>query len=130
MASILLIEDDAALAYALSKSLAQAGHDVKTALDGMSALQMLEADGPIDLVLTDLIMPTGHPHGLALARMARQKRPHLPIIFMTGHVELLNLADGDQILLKPVSVSLMLDEIAETLRKTRDREEARSAPYS
>jgi CheY-like chemotaxis protein len=124
MASIPLIEDDAALAYALAKSLVHAGHDEKTALDGMSALQMLEADDPIDLVLTDLIMPTGHPHGLALACMARQKHPHLPIIFMTGHVELLNVAEDDQILLKPVSISLVLDEIAAALGKTRGRVEA------
>ena len=124
MASILLIEDDTALAYALSRSLVHAGHDVTTALDGMSALQTLETNKDIDLVLTDLIMPAGHPHGLALARMARQKRPQLPIIFMTGHVELLNVSDGDQILLKPVSLPLVLDEIAETLRRTRRLAEA------
>jgi DNA-binding response OmpR family regulator len=59
-----------------------------------------------------------------LARMARQKRPQLPIIFMTGHVELLNVSDGDQILLKPVSLPLVLDEIAETLRRTRQLAEA------
>jgi len=115
MAAILLIEDDEALAYALSSSLEEVGHHVTTALDGWSALRTLDTDVRIDLLLTDLLMPAGHPHGLALAQMARQKRLDLQIILMTGHPELRRQVDGFKILLKPVRAKFVIDEIAATL---------------
>jgi DNA-binding NtrC family response regulator len=115
MATILLIEDDADLAYALSQSFTLAGHRVITALDGMSALDTLDTDVGIDLLLTDLIMPAGQPHGLALANMARQRRPDLAVILMTGHPELRDEVNGYKILLKPVRAATILDEIAASL---------------
>ena len=118
MASILLIEDDIELASALSESLTLAGHQVTTALDGWSALRTLDIDMQIDLLLTDLVMPAGQPHGLALARMARHKRPGLAVIFMTGHAEFVDEAAGDKILMKPVRTAVVLDEIAASLHAT------------
>lgn len=119
MATILLIEDDEALACALSDSLRDAGHDVITALDGNSALETLDTDVRIDLLLTDIVMPPGHPHGLALARMARRKRSNLAVILMTGHPDLREEVDGERLLLKPLRVELVLAEIAAGLDRTR-----------
>jgi CheY-like chemotaxis protein len=42
------------------------------------------------VVVTDINLPEGEPHGLALARMIKNKKPHVPIILMTAHPELLN----------------------------------------
>jgi CheY-like chemotaxis protein len=116
IATILLVEDDAAFAYALSKSLRDADHHVITALDGMSALKTLDTDARVDLLLTDIVLPTRQPHGLALARMARQKRPGLAVIYMTGYDDLGKDVDGDRILLKPFEPQTVLDEIDARLR--------------
>lgn len=119
MSTILLVEDDAALAYALSKSLRGADHHVITALDGMTALKTLDTNVRIDVLLTDIVLPARQPHGLALARMARQKRPDLAVIFMTGYDEFGKDVDGDKILQKPIEIQTVLDEIAASLKLTR-----------
>lgn len=67
---ILLVEDDPSFCYALSKVLGNAGFDVTTAPGYLSALEALEGEKPIDLLLTDVMMPNGI-NGFALARMAR-----------------------------------------------------------
>lgn len=118
MANILLIENDRGLAYALSKLLRHAGHSVRIAFDGISALKMLDTDMPLDLILTDLVMPVGHPHGLALARMGRWRRRDLAVIFMSRDRDLGTEIDGDTILLKPIDGSSLLDAIAKRLGKT------------
>jgi CheY-like chemotaxis protein len=119
MSTILLVEDDAALAYALSRSLREADHHVITALDGMAALKTLDTDTRIDVLLTDIVLPARQPHGLALARMARRKRPDLAVIYMTGYDELGKDVDGDKILLKPLEPQTVLDEINASLRNAR-----------
>jgi CheY-like chemotaxis protein len=119
MATILLVEDDAAFAYALSKSLRAADHHVITALDGMSALKALDTDMRIDVLLTDIVLPARQPHGLALAHMARQKRNDIAVIFMTGYDELGKEIDGYKILVKPVETQTVLDEITASLLAVR-----------
>ena len=55
MANLLLVEDDTDLAYPLSESLKLAGHDVVVAVDGMSALNALDNNAQIDLLLVDVV---------------------------------------------------------------------------
>jgi two-component system cell cycle sensor histidine kinase/response regulator CckA len=119
MATILLIEDDEPLAYALSLSLERAGHRVITAVDANAALEKLATNEQIDLLLTDIIMPQGQPHGLSLARMARWKRRDLAVILMTGHPELVEHAFGERVLLKPVMADVILAEVAAALTPIR-----------
>ena len=74
---------------------------------GEEGLEMLEtAEEPIDLVISDVVMPT--MDGPSMARAAREKRPDLPIIFMSGYAEeqLRRSIDLDNIgfLPKPFSV--------------------------
>ena len=119
MVCILLIEDDAGLACALSASLTRAGHQLITALSGYSALKTLDTDLQIDLLLTNILMPAGEPHGLALARMARLKRRDLVVIFMTRHPDLREHVHGDTVLMKPVDAGLVIDAIAAGPRQAK-----------
>ena len=119
MASILLIEDDEGLALALSASLRGAGHQVTTALDGFAALKALDSDTLIDLLLTDIVMPPGQPHGLALARLAQQKRRNLAVILMTGFPDLRQQVDGYKLLLKPLEGNQLLSEITASLARAQ-----------
>jgi DNA-binding NtrC family response regulator len=84
MKTILLVEDDAVLRHALDRTLTEAGYFIVAAEDTMAALDAIAAHR-IDLLVTDIVMPQGKPHGLALARMARMRRPDFPVIFMTGY---------------------------------------------
>jgi CheY-like chemotaxis protein len=119
LAHILLVEDDEGLAYALAASVRAGGHLVTAAPTAFSALPILDSDVPIDLLLTDLVMPPGQLSGLALARMARLKRPSIAVIFMTGHPELEQHIQGDKLLLKPVDGNQILTEITTSLTRSK-----------
>jgi CheY-like chemotaxis protein len=81
---ILLIDDDEAFSYASAKALRNAGFEVSLAPDHRLALQILQSPQPIDLMITDIVMP-GHVNGFALARMARMRRLELKVIYVTAY---------------------------------------------
>jgi two-component system, cell cycle sensor histidine kinase and response regulator CckA len=84
--TILLVEDEAMVRAVAERALARQGYKVVTATNGEEGLEMLEAaEEPIDLVNSDVVMPT--MDGPTMARAAREKRPDLPIIFMSGYAE-------------------------------------------
>src|SRR5215831_17960433 len=84
MARILLVEDDPAFSYALARCLRADGYEVVACAESIQALEELESDRRVDILVTDLRLPSGTPHGFSLGRMAKLRRPRLPIIFMTG----------------------------------------------
>jgi len=79
------------------------------------ALEILDGDERIDLLLTDVVMPD-RVNGLALSRMARMRRLDLPVIYMSGY-DIPGLEDEalGTLLRKPISDKLLLAEIAQTL---------------
>lgn len=86
MGTILLAEDEEALLKLTAERLKQSGYTVLEAGDGVQALEVARAyTGPIDLLLTDVMMP--RMGGLTLARSMAELRPGIRIAFMTGHAE-------------------------------------------
>ena len=83
--TVLLVEDNPAVADASTGLLEQLGYTVRWVSDAEAALQALEANG-VDLVFSDIIMP-GKMDGLKLARVIRAKNPRLPILLTTGYSE-------------------------------------------
>jgi CheY-like chemotaxis protein len=125
MARILLVEDDPAFAYALARSLRAEGHEVVACGESIKALEELESQRPVDILVTDLRLPEGVPHGFSLGRMAKLRRPHLPIIFMTGYPD---IAANDKtppgpVLYKPIEPQALgaavADELAQAGRRRR-----------
>jgi CheY-like chemotaxis protein len=112
MATILLVDDNEGFRHAASCHLDDAGYDVIALATTSEALEALDAGRPIDLAVLDIHMPRGHVHGYALARMARIRRPRLPIVFVTGYPELA-AAEGDQgkVLVKPFELRELTDQI-------------------
>ena len=84
--TILVVEDDAAVLDTARALLSDLGYDVLTASDGTQALAVLETDGPIHLVLTDVVMP-GPVRGAALAALIEQRHPGTAIVFTTGYAD-------------------------------------------
>lgn len=81
---ILLVDDDEAFREATAAVLRNAGFHVWLAPDYRLALEILEGDKPIDLLLVDIVMPD-RVNGLALARMAQLRRPGIRIIYLSGY---------------------------------------------
>lgn len=84
-ATVLLIEDNPAVADASAGLLEQLGYTVRWASNAEAALSEIEANG-IDVVFSDIVMP-GRMDGLKLARTIRDMKPDLPILLTTGYSE-------------------------------------------
>jgi len=80
---VLLVEDDRSARRYLEVALQRSGYQVITAADGLEAMKLALAS-PIDVVITDAIMP--NLSGQELARVLRQnpKLANIPIVLLTG----------------------------------------------
>src|SRR5262249_26603467 len=81
MAKIILAEDDSDMRRFLVKALQNAGYDVISFDNGLSAYQRLREE-PFELLLTDIVMP--EMDGIELARRACELDPDIKIMFITG----------------------------------------------
>lgn len=112
---ILVVDDDAPYREALGQILQREGYTASLAPDFRGALETLESDRPVDLMLVDIVMPD-RVNGVALGRMARLRRKDLKIIYVTGY----NIPGIDRealgpILHKPVDEAVLLREISRVL---------------
>src|SRR6056297_443056 len=78
---ILVVDDSPTQLHQMKAILQQEGFDVRTAVDGETALEAIQAEPP-DLVVTDLHMPG--MSGLDLVIRIRQDKPAIPIVLTTG----------------------------------------------
>ena len=100
---VLLVDDDEVWAHAAGEILRHAGYEVLLAPDYREALEILESDLRVDLLLTDIVMPK-RVNGVALGRMARMRRGGLPLLYMTAYdIPGLAAETEDTVLRKPIS---------------------------
>jgi signal transduction histidine kinase len=98
-ASILLVDDDSAVREVTSSMLKELGYIVLEVGSGGAALDLLDRQTEIDLVLLDLAMPG--MSGEEVARQIRLKHPLLPTLFVTGYADQTMLRDlGDERIIK------------------------------
>lgn len=83
--TILVVEDEVLIRLHVSDCLRDAGFEVLEATDVARALELLESNSSIDLVLTDVTLP-GDLDGFALVEWIRVHRPGLPAILTSGKV--------------------------------------------
>jgi two-component system cell cycle sensor histidine kinase/response regulator CckA len=84
--TILLVEDEEGLRALNARGLASRGYTVLEAGNGVEAIDVLEkSDKPVDLVVSDVVMP--EMDGPTLARELRNRNPSLKIIFVSGYAE-------------------------------------------
>jgi two-component system, cell cycle sensor histidine kinase and response regulator CckA len=117
--TILLAEDEEGLLNLTADLLADSGYKVLSARDGIQALEIAQSfDGPIHLLLTDVMMPK--MGGPALARKISQLRPETRILFVTGHADRglasqATLPTGAESLQKPFSRDALLRHVRQVL---------------
>jgi DNA-binding response OmpR family regulator len=121
MADILLIDDDPAFAEELKFLLEENGFEVTTVADGLDAFELLRKK-KFDLVITDMIMLKSHGNEVILH--VRKYYPAIKIITVSGggwaspqvHLEAARVMGADACLVKPFSISELLQEIGTLLR--------------
>lgn len=122
--TILLVEDEDMVRAVAERALVRAGYTIVTASQGEEGLERFAAMDEVDLVVSDVMMPT--MDGPAMVRTLRETRPDLPILFMSGYAEeqlrqSIDIA-GVAFLPKPFSVAQLTDAVSEALAKARQAE--------
>lgn len=115
---VLIVEDMPSVRMFVAEVLMDAGYRCTQVGDIESALERLQNDPSIDLLLTDVGLP--RMTGRELADVARGWRAQLPILFMTGYAEnAINrqvfLGDGMEMLVKPFQINELLDKVRRTI---------------
>jgi len=118
MSRILIVEDEATVRDTLALNLRAEGHEVITAGDGVSGLQLAREQAP-DLVILDLMLP--QLDGLSLCRMLRRDSS-VPIIMLTARGTEMDKIAGletgaDDYVVKPFSLGELLARVRANLRR-------------
>ena len=113
--TVLLVEDEPMVRGVAERALTRHGYQVITAENGEDALEVLATGEPIDLLISDVVMPG--MDGPAMVEEARRNRPDIKVLFMSGYAEeqLRNSINVDNVsfLPKPFSVQ----ELAEAAKR-------------
>lgn len=118
--TVMVVEDDSGVRLVISDVLRELGYACIEAADGQGALPILMSNTPLDLLITDVGLPG--LNGRQLAEMARQHRPGLKILFVTGYAEHTAgysplLGAGMEMVTKPFALDALALKIREMLGK-------------
>ena len=84
--TVLVVEDDDEVRETAVSLLSDLGYRVLKAREAMSALSVIESGVPIDVLFTDVVMP-GPLRSPELARKAKERLPHVAVLFTSGYTE-------------------------------------------
>ncbi|WP_368516299.1 ATP-binding protein [Rhizobium sp.] len=117
--TILVLEDDDDVRTYSVEILRELGYRVVEAHDGPSALRLLERQGRVDLLFTDVVLPGGMT-GAQVAEQARELKPGLKVLFTTGYarnaiIHQGRLDKGVKLITKPFSSADLAARIRDVL---------------
>jgi PAS domain S-box-containing protein len=113
--TLLVVEDEPAVRAIVIDELRELGYATLEAMDGRTALPILQSSARIDLMISDVGLPG--LNGRQIAEIGRQHRPGLPVLFMTGYAQ--NAADRSEFLapgMEMISKPFSMDEMAAKIR--------------
>jgi PAS domain S-box-containing protein len=116
--TVLVVDDEPSVRLLVSEVLIDLGYQVLEADSGAPALTILQSQQGVDLLISDVGLPGGM-NGRQLADAARQLRPELKVLFVTGYAETAlghgTLAPGMHVLTKPFSIPTLTVRVKELL---------------
>ena len=121
--TVLLVEDEEQLRIVARAVLLRNGYDILEARNGNEALVLCEKhEGPIHLLLTDVVMP--QMSGPELAKRLRSIRPEMKVLYMSGYTEdaIVHhrvLSPGIALMQKPITPDSLLRRVREVLDARR-----------
>ncbi|WP_033073023.1 hybrid sensor histidine kinase/response regulator [Sphingopyxis sp. MWB1] len=121
--TILLVEDEDMVRTVAERALTRAGYSVVTASQGEEGLERFEKMEKVDLIISDVVMPT--MDGPTMVKALRGRRADLPVLFMSGYAEeqlrqSINI-DDVAFLPKPFSVVQLTEAASAALEEARLR---------
>ncbi|KPA87750.1 hybrid sensor histidine kinase/response regulator [Pseudomonas asplenii] len=120
--TVLVVDDEPQVRMLEVDLLEERGYKVLEASDGATGLKILQSPIRIDLLVSDVGLPGGM-NGRQLAELARQTRPGLKVLFVTGYAEHSvigdgNLAPGMHVMTKPFALDDLANRVREVISGT------------
>ena len=120
--TVLVVDDEATVRMLVTEVLEDLGYTAIEAADGAAGLKVLRSDVRIDLLVTDVGLPGG-VNGRQMADAARERRPGLKVLFITGYAENAvlghdHLDPGMHVLTKPFAMEALAGRIKELIAGT------------
>jgi PAS domain S-box-containing protein len=117
--TVLVVDDEPTIRMLLTDVLDDLGYTALEVPDGASGLEILRSGVPIDLLVSDIGLPGGM-NGRQMADVARQLRPDLRVLFITGYAEQALAGDGRlesgmQVMTKPFALDAMAQRIKDMI---------------
>jgi signal transduction histidine kinase/CheY-like chemotaxis protein len=114
--TVLIVDDEPSVRMLVAEVLSELGYSAIEAADGVAGLKVLRSDARIDLLITDVGLPGGI-NGRQMADAARETRPGLKTLFITGYAENAAISNGHlepgmHVLAKPFA----MDKLAARVR--------------
>jgi two-component system cell cycle sensor histidine kinase/response regulator CckA len=118
--TVLLVEDEDIVRDLARRVLERSGYTVLACADGAAALAVAEShDGPIDLLLTDVVMPG--LRGYEVAARVVETRPEIKVLYMSGYAEEAPVGNpkvrGGPLIEKPFAIDVLTRRVREELER-------------
>ncbi|MGO9568635.1 MAG: response regulator [Desulfomonilaceae bacterium] len=125
-AKVLLVDDEAPFVETLAKRLSKRDLTILTAFSGVEALQKLDEDSDIDVVVLDVKMPG--MGGIETLKAIRNVHPLVEVIMLTGHATVESAIEGMRwgaldYLMKPCDIEVLIVKVQEAKSKKNKQEE-------
>jgi len=123
---VMLVDDEVPFVETMTKRLEKRNLSVKTAFSGQEALNALDKQGNIDVVILDVKMPG--MDGIETLQKIKSRHPLTEVVMLTAHATVETAIEGMKLgafdyLMKPCDMQQLMGKIEEATRKKRDHEE-------
>jgi DNA-binding NtrC family response regulator len=125
IANVLLVDDEAPFVETMTKRLTKRKLEVATAFNGSQALEALEANPKVEVVILDVKMPG--MDGVETLKEIKKRHPLVEVIMLTGHATVETAIDGMKLgaldyLMKPCEMDLLMAKVQEAAARKRAHE--------
>ncbi|MBA1277101.1 response regulator [Pseudomonas stutzeri] len=122
--TVLVVDDEPNVRTLVTEVLQEMGLNTLEAAEGPSGLRILDSDAHLDLLISDIGLPGGM-NGRQLADAAREKRPSLRVLFITGYAESSvldrsNTMSDYEVLTKPFTITDLEEKVRSMLEPGQD----------
>jgi DNA-binding NtrC family response regulator len=126
IAKVMLVDDEEPFVETLAKRLTKRELNIVTAFSGPEALEKLDKDSRIDVVILDVKMPG--MDGIEALGQIKSKYPLVEVIMLTGHATVESAIEGMKLgaldyLMKPCDMEILMSKVREAASKKRKQEE-------
>jgi DNA-binding NtrC family response regulator len=126
IANVLLVDDEVSFVETFSERLVMRNLEISTAFSGEEALQVLEKDHNIEVIILDVKMPG--MDGIETLVAIKKKWPLVEVIMLSGHADVESAIDGMKqgafdYLMKPCDIDQIIAKVTDAAAKKRNHEE-------